>query len=160
MEKNINITYKVTSFEELSIELQALINASEMAVLTSHAPYSDFHVGAAILLEDGQIIKGSNQENVSYPIGFCAERTVLSAKVAIAPKAKITDIAISVLSGTGKILPPIPPCGICRQVLLEQEQKQKSPIKVYLSGNNKEIIVVDTIQDLLPFQFDDSIFDK
>ena len=159
MEKKINITYQITSFEELPIEIQALINASEMAVLTAHAPYSNFNVGAALLLEDGQIIKGSNQENVSYPIGFCAERTVLSAKVAIAPKTKITDIAISVLSGTGKILPPIPPCGICRQVLLEQEQKQKTPIKVYLSGNNKEIIVVDTIQDLLPFQFDDSIFE-
>ncbi len=160
MEKKINITYAIVSFDELSTEIQALINASEMAVNTSHAPYSNFHVGAALLTESGTVIKGSNQENVSYPIGFCAERTVLSAKVAIAPKEKVTDIAISVLSGTGKILPPIPPCGICRQVLLEQEQKQKSPIKVYLSGNNKEIIVIDTIEDLLPFQFDGSVFEE
>ncbi len=137
MEKKINITYQTTQFEKLNLDIQALINASEMAVLTSHAPYSNFHVGAALLLEDGKIIKGSNQENVSFPLGFCAERTALSAKVAIAPKEKILAIAISALSGTGKILPPIPPCGICRQVLLEQEQNQKAPIKVYLSGKSE-----------------------
>jgi cytidine deaminase len=159
MEKKINITYSIVSFEELPTPIQSLIIDSELAVNTSHAPYSNFHVGAALLLENGTIIKGSNQENVSYPIGFCAERTVLSAKVSIAPYEKVAAIAISVLSGTGKILPPIPPCGMCRQVLLEQEQKQKCPIKVYLSGNNKEIIVIDTIEDLLPFQFDGSVFE-
>ena len=153
MKKQIQINYELSNFVAQSDRVKALINEAEVAVLGSHAPYSDFHVGAAILLEDGQIIQGSNQENASFPLGFCAERTALSAKVAIAPKLKIEALAIAVVSGTGKILPPISPCGICRQVLLEQEDKQGKPIKVYLLGNSGEVIIIDKVADLLPFQF-------
>ncbi len=158
MKKNINISYEVTKLEDLSEAIQKLITASEMAVITSHAPYSKFHVGAALLLDNGKIVKGSNQENVSFPIGFCAERTAISAKVSVYPKSSIEAIAVSVLSETGKILAPVAPCGMCRQALLEEESKQDNDMKVYLSGNNKEIIIVDSIKDLLPFQFDDSVF--
>ncbi|MEZ5008899.1 MAG: cytidine deaminase [Chitinophagales bacterium] len=160
MKKEININYEVVNVDELSDDIKQLIVASEMAVITSHAPYSKFHVGAALLLDNGKVVKGSNQENASFPIGFCAERTALAGKVAVSPNSKVNAIAISVLSETGKILPPIPPCGMCRQALLEEETKQNQPIKVYLSGNNKEVIIIDTIKDLLPFQFNGSIFNK
>lgn len=158
MKKSIEIAYEICEIEDLEQSIQELINASELAVITSHAPYSKFHVGAALLLENGQVVKGSNQENVSFPIGFCAERTAISAKVSIAPNKKIEAIAISVVSGNGKILPPIAPCGMCRQALLEEETNQIDAIKVYLNGNDGKIIIVDSIKDLLPFQFDNSVF--
>ncbi|MEZ5003481.1 MAG: cytidine deaminase [Chitinophagales bacterium] len=160
MKKSIHINFEVVHSHELTDNIKALIVASEMAVITSHAPYSKFHVGAALLLDNGKIVKGSNQENASFPIGFCAERTALSGKIAVAPNAKVEAIAISVLSESGKILPPIPPCGMCRQALLEEETKQDQPIKVYLSGNDQQVIIIDTIKDLLPFQFNGSIFNE
>ena len=138
-------------------EILELINAAELAILSSHAPYSNFHVGAALMLSNGQIVPGSNQENASFPIGFCAERTALSAKVSAFPKKNISAIAIATLNRDGKTLPPIAPCGMCRQALLEEETKQDSPIKVYLLGNQEEVMILQCVQDLLPFRFDGKI---
>lgn len=137
---------------------RALLQAAQRASQNSHSPYSKFRVGAALLLEDGTIIEGSNQENASFPVGFCAERTALSAKVAIAPKKKIKSIAIRVRSELKTTDQPGAPCGICRQVLLEQEEKQKSNIRVIMQGEKGSILIFDSIKDLVPFHFGASDF--
>ena len=157
MKKKIEIHYELITRAEISDDIGELINAAEQAILSSHAPYSKFHVGASLLLDDGRIINGSNQENASYPIGFCAERTAIAAKIAQAPMAVITAIAISVMNQKGNIIPPVAPCGMCRQALLEEENRQQCEIKVYLVGNDDNIKIVDSVTELLPFQFDGSI---
>lgn len=158
MNKSIKIEYTESRRSELSDEATKLINASEIALTSSHAPYSHFHVGAALLLDNGEVIRGSNQENASFPIGYCAERTALSARISRYPGSVIKAIAISVLSSEGNVLPPVAPCGMCRQALLEEEHRQKDPIRVYLAGNNDIIWIIESIEALLPFQFDNSIF--
>ena len=124
MKKRIEIEYELFSRAELDDTVSSLINSAEQALLTSHAPYSGFHVGAALQLVDGKVISGSNQENAAFPLGFCAERTALAAKVAQAPMDKIKAIAIATMNKAGDILPAIAPCGMCRQALFEEEMKQ------------------------------------
>jgi cytidine deaminase len=133
--------------------LQSEIAQSVSALAGSYAPYSKFHVGAALLLEDGTHLLGSNQENASYPLGLCAERTALSAKASLAPDKKITSIAITVKSLLKTVDTPAAPCGICRQVLLESEQKQHQNIQVILTGETGEVLVFNSIKDLMPFFF-------
>jgi len=158
LKKKVEISYELIDRSELPKDTLDLINAAELAILSSHAPYSNFHVGAALMLDNGRIVPGSNQENASFPIGYCAERTALAAKISTDPSEKISAIAIATLNHDGKSLPPIAPCGMCRQALLEEEIKQASPIKVYLLGNNNEVMVLNSIQELLPFRFDGSVF--
>ena len=126
MKKKLELIYEIKKREDLSTDIAGLINAAELAILTSHAPYSNFHVGAALLMDDGSIIQGSNQENAAYPIGLCAERTALSAKVSQAHEKNIIAIGIATLNKDGNILPPIAPCGMCRQALMEEELRQDS----------------------------------
>ena len=109
--------------------------------------------------DDGTIITGSNQENVSYPVGFCAERTALAAKISQAPNGTIKAIGIATLNKDAKILPPIAPCGMCRQALMEEEQRQGKPIRLYLAGNDGDVMMVGSTEELLPFRFDHSIFE-
>lgn len=160
LKKIVEITYELLERSALSPEIQELINAAELAILSSHAPYSNFHVGAALLLGNGTVVQGSNQENASFPIGFCAERTALAAKISSAPKETITAIAIATLNRDGKSLPPIAPCGMCRQALLEEELRQQSPVKVYLLGNKSEVLVLQNVAELLPFQFDHKVLNQ
>ena len=119
----------------------------------SYAPYSRFHVGAALLLDNGQIIHGSNQENASYPIGLCAERTALSAKASLAPHAAVSSLAVTVHSESKVINTPAAPCGICRQSILEQEERQGTPIRIILCGDEGEVYVFHSIKDLMPLYF-------
>lgn len=144
------------SLEELPVHLQTLIQAAQKAQLASYAPYSNFFVGAAILLDNGQMVEGSNQENASYPIGLCAERTVLSAKVAVAPNQKIQSIAIVAKSALKQVEQPVAPCGICRQTLLEAEVQQQHDIQIVLHGNNGVSFVFNSIKEILPLHFDAS----
>ena len=160
MEKKLEITYQVEKREELSDDILALINEAELAILSSHAPYSEFHVGAALLLDDGTMVRGSNQENASYPIGYCAERTALAAKISQAPDQTIQAIAIATFNKAGKILPPVAPCGMCRQALMEEEQRQGIPMVIYLTGNDGNVMVIHSTVNLLPFRFDHTSFDK
>lgn len=127
--------------------IQEAMDASKLA----YAPYSKFKVGAALLLHDEIIILGSNQENASYPAGTCAERVALHNKAMQCPEKKILAIAIYAPSKTNQL--PAAPCGICRQVLYEQEVNQQQAIKVFLKGNNSKIIELHSIKDLLPFGF-------
>jgi len=160
LKRKVEITYELLERSTLSEETQELINAAELAILSSHAPYSNFHVGAALLLGDETIVTGSNQENASFPIGFCAERTALAAKISSAPKETITAIAIATLNRDGKALPPIAPCGMCRQALLEEETRQGADIVIYLLGNKNEVMVLPSVKNLLPFRFDGNIFNS
>ncbi len=152
--KTIEIQYThYRSIDELSSEYQQLIHETRKAGLHAHAPYSRFHVGAAVLLSDHSIITANNQENISYPEGLCAERIALFYASSQHPDKKILAIAIAGNSEIEITTHPIAPCGGCRQVMAEYETKQKETIKVFMTAASGEIIVVDGIDNLLPFQF-------
>ena len=157
--KSLKIDYQLAkSADECSMSEKSLLMAAERASKNSHSPYSKFKVGAALLLEDGSVIEGSNQENAAFPVGFCAERTALSAKVSIAPNKKIIAIAIRVKSELKKVNQPAAPCGICRQVLLESEDIQKQNIKIIMQGEKGPVLIFNSVKDLMPFYFGASDF--
>ena len=118
----------------------------------SYAPYSHFYVGAAVLLDNGEIICGSNQENAASPSGTCAERTALFYAGAKYPDQAVKTIAIAARNDTEETEMPVPPCGACRQVLLETEQRFHTPIRILLYGK-KEILLLKSVNDLLPLSF-------
>ena len=146
------IAYK--SSDELPENYKLLVDAAKKATNDSYAPYSNFYVGAALFLNDGQIILGSNQENASYPIGFCAERTALSAAASIASHTKIKAIAITAKSLKNPVLTPAAPCGICRQTIFEAECKHHQNIEIILTGESGAVYIFKSIKDLLPLHFD------
>jgi cytidine deaminase len=137
--------------EELGKEEQSLLKKAKDALQQAYAPYSKFHVGAALLLDDGKIVTGSNQENASFPLGLCAERVALANKAANYPNQKVKAIAVSVENKIADS--PASPCGMCRQALLEGEMKQGTPIKVLLKGPLDEIYEIDSVKQLLPLAF-------
>ncbi len=144
----------IPTFEELPDNYKFLIEEARKAKEGSYAPYSNFQVGAALLLNNGQVIHGSNQENASYPIGFCAERTALSAAASLASHEKIKAIAITCSSAHNPVTTPAAPCGICRQTIFEAECKHQQNIEVILMGESGKIFVFKSIKDLLPLHFD------
>ena len=146
------IAYK--SSDELPENYKLLVDAAKKATNDSYAPYSNFNVGAALFLNDGQIILGSNQENASYPIGFCAERTALSAAASIASHTKIKAIAITAKSLKNPVLTPAAPCGICQQTIFEAECKHHQNIEIILTGESGAVYIFKSIKDLLPLHFD------
>lgn len=154
-QKKLTITYDV--FESLSELPQVVQNLFEKAIevrKNAYAPYSHFQVGAAILLDNGQIVVGSNQENAAYPSGLCAERVAIFSTGALYPDAKIKILAITATSIKHENAEPIPPCGACRQSIAEYEIKQKEPIAIYFMGATGKIILSRSISDLLPLMFD------
>lgn len=153
-ELKIEIPYKVFSIDELKVEDQLLIQAAREATSRSYAPYSHFHVGAAAKLENGIIVSGTNQENVASPSGLCAERTALFYANSQYPDQKVKALAIAACHAD-KGIPhtPITPCGACRQVMLETENRYGFPIRILLCGE-KEVYVIKSAKDLLPFSFD------
>ncbi len=154
--KEIKIT---TNFEaylnqnELSDDNQSLMKQAVEVRKNAYAPYSRFKVGAAILLDNGKVILGSNQENAAYPSGLCAERVAIFQAGALYPNSKILKIAVSAASETNQTIAPIPPCGSCRQSLSEYEIKQQSPIEIYFMGETGEVYKSNSIENLLPFSF-------
>jgi cytidine deaminase len=120
---------------------------------TAYAPYSNFQVGAAAKLLNGEMVKGTNQENASYPAGICAERVLLSTAATLYPQVPIEAIAVSYRSKSVKSDHPITPCGICRQSLQEYEQRVHSPIRLILGGMDGRIIVIEKSSMLLPLSF-------
>jgi len=153
-----NVTFNVyTSTDELEATIKNLMQAAITIRKKAYAPYSKFRVGAALLLDNGEIITGSNQENAAYPSGLCAERTAIFYAGANFPEAKILAIAISATSDLKITSEPIPPCGACRQSMFEYEVKQDSPIKLYCMGGEGEIIESNSIGNILPFHFDKSM---
>lgn len=155
--KEINITTKFLIFEnqtELPIEIQDLMEQAISIRKTAYAPYSKFRVGAALLLDNGKIVLGSNQENAAYPSGLCAERVAIFAAGSNYPEAKIVKMAITAASDTNTTTAPIPPCGSCRQSIAEYEIKQDQPIEIYFMGEIGTIHKSDSLKNLLPFMFD------
>tara|TARA_B100001758_G_C18394574_1_gene605079 strand:- start:692 stop:1180 length:489 start_codon:yes stop_codon:yes gene_type:complete len=151
--KNIELNFISAHFSEIEKKDQELIVNAKKAFESAYAPYSGFMVGASILLENGEIINGSNQENVAYPSGLCAERVAMFYVGARFPDVKINTIAVSVYSKDFEINDVISPCGACRQVMAEYEEKQQKPIRVILHSPNEEVLIANRVQDLLPFMF-------
>ena len=155
--KTLTIAYNTASFDELNDSDKLLVESAREATYTSYAPYSNFHVGAAVRMSNNEIFKGSNQENAAFGAGTCAERTTMFYANAHLPEESITEIAIAARGTNGDFTESaIAPCGICRQALLEAQIRAQKPIRALLYGK-REIIIVDSISDLLPFQFDEIV---
>ena len=153
--KNFNITAKIQicSYDELPPEEKNLIDCAKEACSRAYAPYSQFQVGAAVLLANGEVVTGSNQENVAFPSGLCAERTVLFYANSQYPEQAVRSLAIAAYTQGDFVDKPISPCGACRQVILETEMRYRSPVRIFLYGKS-EIYIVEGIKDLLPLAFD------
>ena len=145
-------------FDALDQNVQQFICSAQKALTTAYAPYSNFFVGAALRMENGNVILGSNQENAAYPSGLCAERTALFAAGVQDPGVRVLAMAVVVARSDGAELGPAFPCGSCLQVLLEVERRQKTPVKVYLKGTSEHVYEADGVSVFLPFGFDPSAF--
>ena len=157
--KQIKITSSATVYSnlgELSTEDQMLMNKAIEARRNAYAPYSKFHVGAALMLDNGEIIVGNNQENAAYPSGMCAERVAIWQAGSLFPGVKIKKLAISASSTITKVDKPIGPCGACGQTLSEYEINQKEPFPVIFMGEVGEIVKTPSLLSLLPYSFDSS----
>ena len=151
--KEINLKFSQGILSEIDQCDQELVNNAIASLKDAYAPYSGLQVGASILLENGEIINGSNQENVAYPSGLCAERVAIFYASSNYPNIRIIKMAISVQAVDFNINDVISPCGACRQVMAEYEENQNHPIQIILHSPNNDILIVDRVQDLLPFMF-------
>lgn len=157
--KKIEISTSATIYKnilELSTEDRILMNRAIEARKKAYAPYSKFNVGAALLLENGEIILGNNQENAAYPSGMCAERVAIWKAGSTFPDVKIKKLAITASSTISKVDKPVGPCGACRQTLSEYEINQKEPFSVIFMGEVGEVVKTESLLSLLPFSFDSS----
>lgn len=145
--------YSFSNVKELPVSIQSLMERAVNARKNAYAPYSNFQVGAAVLLSNNEIVIGSNQENAAFPSGLCAERVAIFSVGANFPREEIKAICITASSVLKDTLEPIPPCGACRQSLLEYENKQTNNIEVYFMGKSGTIIKSNSIKNLLPFIF-------
>lgn len=154
----LTINYCKADISELSSEDRALVDKAMQMTETSYAPYSNFHVGAALRLKNGVVVGGCNQENAVYPAGLCAERVAMFSSQAQYPDTPIMSIAIAARNTKGEFVPdPVSPCGSCRQVMLEYEMKYNQPIRILLVGA-KGILIFNTVRELLPFCFTNECF--
>ncbi|HCC52649.1 MAG TPA: cytidine deaminase [Porphyromonadaceae bacterium] len=150
-EKRIELLAAILKTEELSPDDNRLRMAAVHAAGRAYAPYSRFQVGAAVMLRDGSVVEGSNQENIAFPSGLCAERVALFHAGASFPEIPVISLAIVAVKD-GVIQKSIAPCGACRQVMLETEQRYGKPVRILMCGRD-ETILVSTAKDLLPFGF-------
>lgn len=152
---NITINIDFCSMEELTRDERELIQMAIDATKNSYAKYSKFYVGATVRLEDGQVFIGANQENAAFPSGLCAERTAIFSAQANSPGQAITTLAVAARNNFGPLDNPVTPCGGCRQVMLEMEDRYQRDVKVLLYGK-KGIYRVKSVKDLLPLSFVDA----
>jgi cytidine deaminase len=143
----------VDHLEDLDLESKYLAHKAKDAASHAYAPYSKFLVGAAVLLDDGTIVTGTNQENAAYPSGMCAERVALYAVSAQFPEKTITKIAVVAKRKGGKEVLPATSCGQCRQVMLEYEQRQENKIPVVMQSQEHRWVLAPSCESLLPFSF-------
>ena len=149
----IQITYtEFDDFNNLPESDRELITQARKAAIDAYAPYSGFKVGAAVLLENGEIILGSNQENAAYPSGLCAERTALFYASAKYPKIQVRTIAVTTINKDASPSGIAKPCGACRQVIAEYEDIADYPIRILLDSSEK-ILLIEGVDSLLPFRF-------
>lgn len=154
IKSKLEIYYDSCMMDELTDEERLLVERAREATRNSFAPYSNFHVGAALLLKNGKVIIGANQENSAFPSGLCAERTAVFAAQANYPDQPIMMLAIAAADCNGLRSRPVSPCGSCRQVILQVESRYNQPVEILLSGTDK-ILRFKSIKDLLPFSFVD-----
>jgi cytidine deaminase len=141
------------SIEDLDSESKYLVHKAKEATVHSYAPYSKFHVGAALMLEDGSIVTGSNQENASYPLCMCAERVALYTAATMHPNKKITKLAVVAHKKNHKELTSATSCGACAQVMLEFETRQKKTFEVIMLGPDDKWLKCGSVSELLPLGF-------
>ena len=153
--KKIITNIEIYTFEELDKSRQELIIKAKEQVFKAYAPYSEFHVGAAIELENGEIVTGSNQENSAYPSGLCAERVAMFYANAQFPEVAVKTLAIAAYTNGGFLEEPVTPCGSCRQVLLETEARYGKDITILLYGT-KHVFKIKNVKQLLPLCFEKS----
>jgi len=154
--ENIKITANFTVYpllSDLPTDVNALMQQAVTARNNAYAPYSKFHVGAALLLENGKIVIGSNQENAAYPSGLCAERVAIFQAGALYPGVKILKVAITAASKQKLVDSPIPPCGACRQSIGEYELRQDAPIEIWFMGETGKVYLSESLKNLLPMVF-------
>lgn len=154
MRRTVQIAFtEYESPEVLSPDDRQLLTAAEQALEKAYAPYSGFRVGAAARLSNGLVVSGANFENAAYPMCLCAERSTLAAAVSQYPEAHITTLAVTVAAKEQPVTSPAMPCGACRQVLFEAEQKFGQPIRLVLRGQSGPVWVFERAADLLPLAF-------
>lgn len=141
------------SAENLQSEDRALLESAREITEKAYAPYSNFHVGAVALLSNDEIIKGTNQENASYPVGICAERVLLASASMLQTGVPIHTMAIAYHNLNGESNHPISPCGMCRQYIAEYEERMNHPIRLILSGMKGKVIILEKASQLLPLSF-------
>ena len=151
-EIELNIRIRAYRYEELNEADRELMDAAIDATRRSYSPYSKFSVGAAVRLQSGTIVTGSNQENAAYPSGLCAERTTLFYANSRYPEEAVETLAIAAKNEQGFLESPIPPCGACRQVMLETEERFKRPMRILLYSLH-DIYETRGTKDLLPLSF-------
>lgn len=152
--KDFNIIAKICiyTYNELNDKEKSLIDKAKESALKAYSPYSKFNVGAALQLANGMIVCGNNQENAAYPSGLCAERTALFYANAEYPDQAVDTLAVAAYTNGDYIQNPITPCGACRQVILEAQNRCQHPIRLLLYGQ-KEIYAIEKITDILPLSF-------
>jgi len=155
IKKTIETKVSIYNFDELDESQKTLINKAKEQVNKAYAPYSEFHVGAAIELENGEIFAASNQENSAYPSGLCAERVAMFFANAQYPEIPVRTMAIAAFTNGNFLAEPITPCGSCRQVLLETEMRFEKNIEILLYGT-KHVYKIDNVKQLLPLCFEKS----
>jgi cytidine deaminase len=153
-EKKYEFEYEVyDDISHLNEQDAWLLNEARTVTEQAYAPYSNFYVGAVAMMENGEVVAGTNQENASYPVGICAERVLLGIVANMYPNVPVKTIAISYNGDEVKSDHPISPCGMCRQALLEYETRLKSPIRLILGGMEGKVYIIKTASLLLPFAF-------
>lgn len=150
----INTKVKVCTINELPDADREVVDAARAATANSYAIYSHFNVGAAVRLANGIIVSGSNQENAAYPSGLCAERTTLFWANSQYPTQPVEVLAIAARNEQGELATPIPPCGACRQVILETEKRYSKAMRIILYGAKECYVIDDGVKALLPLSFD------
>jgi cytidine deaminase len=157
--KKVKIETNLDVFEsvsELPKSIQKLMDKAHKVGELAYAPYSQFKVGAALLLESGEMVAGNNQENAAYPSGMCAERVAIYQAGALYPDMTIVAMALTARSMKQETSTPVPPCGACRQAIAEYEVKQKAPIAIYFMGMKGPVFRSNSVRELLPLIFDNS----
>ena len=151
--KRESIIQQFNSIEELNTVSKNLMLSAKEAAKNAYAPYSKFNVGCALLLENGEIILGNNQENIAYPSGLCAERTAVFYAGANFPNIPIKMLAVTAFAKSYEVNQPVMPCGACLQSMSEFELRFSKPIQIILQGNSGPIYVAEGTKTFLPFQF-------
>jgi cytidine deaminase len=154
MTEQYSFQYEVyNSIDDLQEQDRVLLQAAKDIADTAYAPYSNFHVAAVAKLSNGQLVKGTNQENASYPVGTCAERALLGSLGALFPNEPIETMAITYHNLNGSSDTPASPCGMCRQALREYETRTHHTIRLILAGMEGKIYIIPTAGMLLPLGF-------